>query len=175
MHVFIGKEQRVYFAITSNEYPQRFVCPSSTESVGSSRRPALLGEVRDFAEGEFESQTLTCGRQGLGRAAKSRLAKLAARFNKLEDIDAISRVKGRLEEVKGAMADNIDLAIKSLDKTADAEASSAELANTALTFKRAAATTERAMRWRACKWTILIVLIVAAIIAAIAIPIATSS
>ena len=87
---------------------------------------------------------------------------------------AVTRVHKKLDEVKGTMADSIDLALKGLSDTRKAEEESEELRDAATRFKRGAEKTERLMRCRQYKWTALIVLIVALVLTAIIVPIATS-
>lgn len=163
MHVLMGKGKLVYLSITSTDYPQRLVLPSS----GDDERPSLLGEVRALVEGDVREEALTCGPQGLGRSARQGLKKILARFNKLDELDAVTRVRGRLDEVKASMADNIDLALKSLDKTSEVEQTSEELRSSAQAFKRSAGRVERAMRWKAFVMGLVVFLVVAGIITAI--------
>ncbi len=173
IHLVTGTDKRVYFCITSSSYPQRFVVPSGS---GSSDKPTLLGEVRSMVEGpEFADLSLTCGRQGLGRTARGRLAKIAATFNNLEEIDSMTRVRGKLDEVKGAMSENISLALNNLDAAKDAEERSAGLRESADRFKRDARTVEHTMRCRAWKWNALIALLIIGVLCAIIIPIAVNA
>jgi len=172
MHLLVGKDKRVYFAITTQDYPQRFISPTGADADAGT----LLGEVRGMAESaEFADRTLSCGPQGLGRVGKSKLRVLTDKYNRLEDMDAVTRVKGKLDEVKGVMADNIDAALKSLDAAKAADADASELRMSADKFKRSSASVERTMRCRSYKWAALVVLLVAGVLAAIIIPIATSS
>jgi hypothetical protein len=168
VHVLIGSSSRVYFAVTSGEYPQRFVTPSP-----SSADTTVLGDVRELAEGrEFGEVSLTCPANGLGRGAVSRLREIATKYNRLEDLDVATRVRGKLEEVKGVMTDNIDIAIKSLDKSKETLSKSENLKDSADRFKRQAQAAERSMACRYYKWTAALVLLVLGVLAAIIVPIA---
>lgn len=124
---------------------------------------------------EFADLSLTCGRQGLGRTARGRLAKIATTFNNLEEIDSVTRVRGKLDEVKGAMSENISLALNNLDAAKDAEERSAGLRESADRFKRDARTVEHTMRCRAWKWNALIALLIIGVLCAIIIPIAVNA
>lgn len=96
------------------------------------------------------------------------------RFAKVEDIDSIAKVKTKLEDVKGVMTENIDLALRNLDKASQVEESSAALKDSALAFKKRAASVERTMIARYWKMILMISLLVIIVAAAIIVPVVMS-
>jgi hypothetical protein len=143
---------------------------------GRERQDVPRAAFRDvIVNGHLREATECAAATGLGRVAKSEVAELAAKFDDVAALDRMTRVAGMVEDVKGVMQENIELALKNTDRLEGIEESAEDLAQSASRFRQGARNVERMMWWRMIKMRILIAFIVLIIALYIIIPIVVTS
>mmetsp|Transcript_20169 Transcript_20169/g.61237 ORF Transcript_20169/g.61237 Transcript_20169/m.61237 type:complete len:126 (-) Transcript_20169:91-468(-) len=109
---------------------------------------------------------------GLTRMMSSTLAKLCAKYDNLEELDQLTALNVKVNNVKLTMQDNVRQALEGTHKIEALEKSAEELQAQAGVFKKQAHDLRKHMWWKNCKMKIIIFLVILAILCACIIPIA---
>lgn len=141
----------LYLVVCSKEYPQRAAFK-------------FLGEVKREFEAEFGSRIPTARHSALSRASKPLLAELISQYNRVENVDKAAAVSLQVEEVKGAMQNNIQAALRNQENLETLLDKSDAMRNEATTFQRTAVQVKKKYWWQNVKLQIIIALIIIAII-----------
>ena len=146
-------------------------------------RTRLSARARLSAATELKKQvleklgeaSLTAGMGGLQSKAGNMLKALCDEFNDLNAIDKLANVQSKVDGVRTVMQSNIQSALKNTDKLEDIDEKAVVLAESANKFKNSSAGLKRNMRWRYIRMVGIMVLLAAAVLAVIIVPIVISN
>jgi len=134
---------------------------------------AALNCLRDLQAdftSEFRTQAESCAPRGLTRKAAKLLTRIKTKYDALEQVDALTRVQGKLEATKLTMQENMQLALQACVKLEDINVAAENLALQSNMFADNARELRKKMWWKQCKLKLLIgfiVLVILIIIAAV--------
>lgn len=141
----------LYLVVCSKEYPQRAAFK-------------FLSEVKREFDAEFGSRIPGARHSSLSRGAKSLFSELAQQYNRAENVDKAAAVTMQVEEVKGAMQNNIQSALRNQENLETLLDKSDAMRNEATSFQRTAVQVKKKYWWQNLKLQILIAVIIVAII-----------
>ncbi|CAN8065421.1 unnamed protein product [Agarophyton chilense] len=144
----------LYLAVCSREYQQRTAF-------------RFLAEVRNEFDQTFRADIATARHSSLSRSAKHLFASLCEKYNNVHNVDKVASVSLQVEEVKGAMQNNIESVLRNQENIETLLDQSDTMKNEATGFQRSANRAKDKMWWKNVKWQIAIGLLILIIIAAI--------
>lgn len=149
----------VVFAVTGRDYPDRLLFARESGQSG------LLSEMLQRLDDELGRDiALGCAPGGLGNRGRTMLSSVGDKYGSPEKLDSMLRVQGKLDQVKGAMIDNIDGMMRMTERAEDVEEKTDELRRGAKSFQNKASDLKWAMWWRNCKlWCLIAVLVICVI------------
>ncbi|PXF49092.1 hypothetical protein BWQ96_01230 [Gracilariopsis chorda] len=127
----------------------------------------FLGELRNEFDQTFRTDVAGARHSSLSRSAKQMLAQLCDKYNHARNVDKVASVTLQVEEVKGAMQNNIESVLRNQENIETLLDQSDTMKNEATGFQRSAHRAKDKMWWKNTKWTIAIILLVLIIAAAI--------
>eukprot|EP00559_Dactyliosolen_fragilissimus_P009763 CAMPEP_0184873582 /NCGR_PEP_ID=MMETSP0580-20130426/41926_1 /TAXON_ID=1118495 /ORGANISM="Dactyliosolen fragilissimus" /LENGTH=262 /DNA_ID=CAMNT_0027376507 /DNA_START=470 /DNA_END=1258 /DNA_ORIENTATION=+ len=116
----------------------------------------------------LQAKSATAG--SLIKKSKPYLAKYCAKFDDLESVDKASSLRGKVDEVKVQMQDNIATMLHNIDKAETIQDQADQLNEQATVFKKKSTDLRKQMRCKNLKMTIILVLLIGGILAVILIP-----
>lgn len=164
-YVLSDEAGRVYVCISSKGYPSRYIYGTAD---GMTR--GILSELKRQFVDRFGDASLTCPTNGLSSKASPILRGLCTEFNDLNSIDKLTAVQGKVDAVKGIMAQNINQALANTTKLEDIDDKAVVLADAANKFKNTSGSLKRAQQWKLIRMWILMITLVAAVLAIIIVP-----
>ena len=123
---------------------------------------------REFVS-SYGDRSLTCGPDAYTSPAKALLKTLCDKYNDLKNIDKLARVQGQVDDVIGAMQQNIQSVLDRGDKVDQLEERTASLNEQAGRFQDGATTLKKHMCKRYWKLTLLLALVIIIVIIIIAV------
>lgn len=148
----------LYLAVTAAEYPQRLAFK-------------MLSDVRARFEAGFGNEFNSARAGGLTKKTRAMFAELAARYEDAGGDDKLASVAMQVEEVKGAMQNNISAVLKNQDNLETLLESSSNMRTDASAFQRSAVSAKNRFWWQNTKLMLAICVGLVVLVAAIAGPI----
>lgn len=115
----------LYMVITAKDYPQRLAFK-------------MLGDIRTSFENSHADDFNKAKAHGLDKKTKSMFNDIAAKYENAGVNDKIASVSLQVDEVKGAMQNNINTVLKNQDNLENLLESSGNMRNDANSFQRSA-------------------------------------
>lgn len=141
----------LYLVVCSKEYPQRTAFK-------------FLGQVQREFDADFGGRISGARHSSLSRQAKNMFADLCRQYNQVENVDKASAVSMQVEEVKGAMQNNIQSVLRNQENLETLLDKSDAMRNEATSFQRTAVQVKKKYWWQNLKLQIVIVVIIVLII-----------
>jgi Synaptobrevin/Regulated-SNARE-like domain len=148
----------LYMAVTVKEYPQRLVFK-------------MLTELRTQFEATHANEFNSARTAGLSKKTKQMFTELAKRYESAGGGDKLASVSMQVEEVKGAMQNNINAVLKNQDNLESLLESSSNMRTDATTFQRSAVQAKNRFWWQNTRLMIYIVIALTVLGVVIALPI----
>ena len=130
----------------------------------------LVEMYAQFSE-RFSLQVLSATAQSLTKKAKPVLSSVCNKFDDLSSVDKTAQIAGKVDEVKVQMQDNIASMLQNTEQADSLAERSGQLSEQANVFRKKSTDLRKEMRCKNLKMTIILVLVVGGIMAAILIPI----
>lgn len=140
--------------VTKENYPQRTAF-------------SMLAELQKRFEESFGDSFAVSAEHGLDRKAASLFTDVTKKYETPEGIDKVSAVAIQVEQVKGAMQQNINSVLKNQENLDTLLTESTAMAGEASSFSRTANQAKNAMWWKNMKLIIAIVVLFVVLIAVV--------
>lgn len=116
----------------------------------------LLGELRTTFSDKFGMDVSTARHMSLSRSARDTLRNLCLKYNDLASVDKVAAVSVQVNEVKGAMQNNINAALRNTENIEHLLDQTNAMKTEASGFQRTAGRVKQKMWWQNFKLQLLI-------------------
>jgi hypothetical protein len=150
-----------YVVVVASNYPRRVAVQ-------------FLEDLQQQFNTKAGAKAMSARENGLTSSTKTLVSKLCAKYDHVQEIDALSAVQAKVDDVKLVMQENVDQALANCVKLENIETRAEELQQQAGVFKKNAKDLRKKMWWKNCKTKLVLVFIFVIICTAIGL-IATAS
>jgi hypothetical protein len=148
----------LYLAVTAKEYPQRLAFK-------------LLSELRGEFEAAYGDEFNSARAGGLTKKTRAMFGAIAAKYEDAGGKDKITSVSMQVDEVKGAMQNNINAVLKNQENLETLLESSSNMRTDASAFQRSAVQAKNRFWWQNIRLMIAIAVLLGVLVIVIVVPI----
>mmetsp|Transcript_18270 Transcript_18270/g.30466 ORF Transcript_18270/g.30466 Transcript_18270/m.30466 type:complete len:260 (-) Transcript_18270:300-1079(-) len=145
----------IYIMICTTEYPRR--CAD-----------LCLHELQSVFRATAGRKSLTCKDEGLSGYCKSHMSKICEKYDEIEQVDALARTNNKVENLKLAMQQNIEISLQNTVKMEDVQNRANDLSMQANVFKKKGKQLKNNLKWQNIKTRVYLGLFVLLVVGSIA-------
>mmetsp|Transcript_9811 Transcript_9811/g.21855 ORF Transcript_9811/g.21855 Transcript_9811/m.21855 type:complete len:144 (+) Transcript_9811:758-1189(+) len=131
----------------------------------------MLIELEETFTKKFGVMPSTAAPNSMSNSASSIMKTICKKYDDPANVDKTKELLGKVEEVKGTMADNIAMILENTDKVEDLAEKSTVLTDQATEFQKKSKQLKKNMWWKDMKMTLLVGLVVCLLLLVILWPI----